>query len=182
MSTLFYNIIDSDNPLLEDDFEYLSKQILTRRSVLSDAESIHNDVSVYFEAAKTMVQAAQYMSSLTPLIDDEYLNDLRFKTYSLSASIDTDGTTGVAIVSVDGCLHKWSSGMEMYDKIHTKMHHTFTKNSNDAWFTFTNEISTETGTQFDQRAANGNHVLTYCENFPAPSVYVKRIVDIILGI
>ena len=48
MSTLFYNIIDSDNPLLEDDFEYLSKQILTRRSVLSDAESIHNDVSVYF--------------------------------------------------------------------------------------------------------------------------------------
>lgn len=179
MSTLFYNIIDSDNPLLEDDFEYLSKQILTRRSVLSDAESIHNDVSVYFEAAKTMVQAAQYMTSLTPLISADYL---KFKTYSLSASIDTDGTTGVAIVSVDGYLHKWNSGMEMYDKIHTKMHHTFTKNSNDAWFTFTNEISTETGMQFDQRAANGNHVLTYCENFPAPSVYVKRIVDIILGI
>lgn len=182
MSALFYNVIDSENPLLELDFEYLSKQILTRRSVMSDAESIHNDVSVYFEAAKTMVQAAQYIRSVTPMISTEHVDDLKFKAYKLSATIDVSDTSGIAMVDMNGCLMKWNDDTETYEKIHTEMHHSFTKNSGDTGFMFTNEIRTQNGVEFDQRVANSNHVLTYCENFPAPSVYVKRIVDIIFGI
>lgn len=178
MATVFFNKVDIESGFTTEDIEYLRKQILTRRSVLSDMRNNTMQISYLFEAAKTMLTAAEFVSRI---------HDVEIT--SISIFVDSGSTTEFtdeypkAIVIANGHFKPHAFDFIEHENAPPRYKfssvHTFVGRTENSSPMFVHKVSDEVhGDVFtNTRVANTNGVLAYCENFPAPSLYQQSFVD-----
>lgn len=187
MSVLFTSTIDvsdrQDVFLYPIDAEYMTKQLLTRRSVMSEVKGSTTDVSYLFEAAKTMLQCVTYMMDSPVLFTSLFCEIVKHNDETSCPTYD------FAHVRATGYyIHPARIGA--YHHMHVCADHVFygpNSSVNHEWpyfkrvLTFApciEDIKTENGIKsIDIRLANANNVLSYCENFPSPTIYTHWFID-----
>lgn len=187
MSVLFTSTIDvsdrKDAYLYPIDAEYMTKQILTRRSVMSEVKGSTTDVSYLFEAAKTMLQCVTYMMD-SPVLFTSLFCEIVKRDSELSqdpydfAHVKAIGQY-VHAIRAGVCHHMQVCADHMFYGPNSSVDHERPYFKHVLSFTpHIDGVKVENGIEsIDIRPANANNVLSYCENFPSPTIYTHWFMD-----
>lgn len=182
MITLYSNSVEIQEGFTAHDIEYLRRQILTTRSVLTDQQKTTNLVSHLFESAKTMLSACEFLGAVDMERAILEWKRIRVEVMVPSENESPDLATPKATLYAKGRIACVDDFVKDYMWIELLSSYTTRPNREFfATFYITIPCSDEPikiGT--DVRAANPNMVLAYQENFPAPTVFVNDIRDRII--
>lgn len=188
MNIEFTNSICIPEGFAKEDFEYLRRQILTRRSVLSDQQKSTNLISHLFEAAKSMLTAMEMLGSAD-------MSRAITKITKIHIEVETPKETSIdspirprAVVIADGNLSK--RAIDVIEAYNEKVSKGNEIPIDNYYLRFLGVYNIKPIKEFtirvylceknsdeqlllgqDHRIGNPNLVLAYQENFPAPSVY-----------
>ena len=163
---LFFRSIDrNDDGFIPEDFEYLERKVLTTRSLMSEKGLNSMRISKLCESAKTILQTITYLTdeinvvSVEINISESEYTKITWEGYVTIPSefvrveqqfrpLDRDGTDS-------------DEPFEFYRKIHLWDENTHT------WNTI----------QEKSREANRNGIVSYGENYPMPSLYIREFIE-----
>lgn len=204
MNILFSNSVEIEEGFTAHDIEYLRKQILTRRSVLSDQQKSTNLVSHLFESAKTMLTACEFIGAVD--MPRAIATWERIKIEVLVPKEDNTNPEAVPISTVyaKGIIRCIDEKYQNMFRLELLSQYTM-KPVREFGATFylqprvpanilaganipaKPDINKIDGLNrelvrlgCDRRLANPNMVLAYQENFPAPTVFVNTLRDTII--
>lgn len=186
MVTLFSNSVEIEEGFTAHDIEYLRRQILTTRSVLTDQQKNTNLVSHLFEGAKTMLSACEFLGAVDmprPILDwrrikievmvpkDPMVNTSENELDIPKATLYARGR----IICADSFANDRMC-VELLSTYHTRPNREFYA----TFYISVPDLEKPIKIGTDIRPANPNMVLAYQENFPAPTVFIKEIRDNII--